>query len=311
MIKKKLTINEQIEHMKDKGIKFEIISIEDARKYLSQSNYYFKLKSYAKNFNKYSSTEKNGQYLHLDFAYIKELSILDMYLRKLILKMSLDIEHFLKTKMLYDLSNNELEDGYNIVKKYLDFDYMREKRLYDKIGNSASSDMIVKIRNGEEEFALWNIVEAMSFGDFIDIYQLYYSEYPTKNYGSYLWSIKFLRNAAAHNNCLLNSLKHPYNINIHKTKEIMTYLSKIKSISSGVKSKWMQNPLVHDFVVLLFVYFDLIESKNIRNNGKMELEWLFKERMLRNKEYFSYNDTIKESYHYVTRVIQYLSNKYR
>ena len=73
MIKKKLTINEQIEHMKDKGIKFEIISIEDARKYLSQSNYYFKLKSYAKNFNKYSSTEKNGQYLHLDFAYIKEL----------------------------------------------------------------------------------------------------------------------------------------------------------------------------------------------------------------------------------------------
>lgn len=311
MHKKKLTIDGQIEHMDSKGIKFEIISKDAAKSFLAHNNYYFKLKSYAKNFNQYPFGEKKGQYLHLDFAYIKELSILDMYLRKIILKMSLDIEHFLKTKMLYDLSINATEDGYNIVKMYLDYDFMREKRLYDKIGNSASSDLITKIKSGEEDFALWNIVEAMSFGDFIEIYQLYYSEYPSKNYGSFLWSIKFLRNAAAHNNCLLNTLRQPYNINIHKTKEIMTHLSKIKSISSGVKSKWMQNPAVHDFIVLLFVYFDLIESKDIRNSGKKELEWLFNDRMLEHKEYFSKNDTIKESYNYVARVIQYFGNKYR
>lgn len=50
---------------------------------------------------------------------------------------------------------------------------------------------------------------------------------------SYLWSIKFLRNAAAHNNCLLNSLKAPYHITIHKTKEIQLEVSKIKTISSN------------------------------------------------------------------------------
>lgn len=58
--------------------------------------------------------------------------------------------------------------------------------------------------------------------DFIELYQLYYSLYPVKanDFSSYLWSVKFLRNAAAHNNYLLNSLKAPYHVAIHKTKEI-------------------------------------------------------------------------------------------
>ena len=307
----KLTIDDQIAHMESKGIKFELATKEDAKRFLSHNNYYFKLKAYAKNYGKYTTGESKGKYLHLDFAYMEELSVLDMYFRKLIIKMSLDIEHFLKTKMLFDLSKNQEEDGYGIVREYLQYDYTREKRLYDKIGNSASSDLISKIKNGEEEFALWNIVEAMSFGDFIDLYQLYYSKYPSKNYGSYLWSIKFLRNAAAHNNCLLNTLRRPYNVTIHKTKEIMTQLAKIKSISSNVRSKWMSNPVVHDFVVLVYVYYDLIESKGIREHGKKELQQLFDERMLFHKDYFIGNDTIREAYRFVSRVVQYFGNKFR
>ena len=40
---------------------------------------------------------------------------LDMYLRKLIVHMCLDVEHFLKTRLMYDISINEAEDGYNIL----------------------------------------------------------------------------------------------------------------------------------------------------------------------------------------------------
>lgn len=244
MVKKKLSIPEQIQDMQDKGITFYITDEKEACNFLKYNNYYFKLKSYGKNYEKYLTTAKKGQYINLDFAYLQELSTLDMYLRKVILSMALDIEHALKIQLLYDLSQNNSENGYDIVKQYLDADYMRIKSLHDKIGKSAASDLIEKKQHQDDNYALWEIVEIMSFGEFIDLYQLYYSTYPSKNndYSNYLWSIKFLRNAAAHNNCLLNSLKAPYHVKIHKTKEIQFEISKDKNNFTEYKRKMDDKP---------------------------------------------------------------------
>lgn len=115
MNRKKLTIAEQISDMHQKGITFHYTEEQDVSRFLKYNNYYFKLKSYGKNYDKYNSTEKKGQYLNLDFSYLQELSTLDMYLRKTIIAMALDIEHALKTQLLYDLSANDAEDGYSIV----------------------------------------------------------------------------------------------------------------------------------------------------------------------------------------------------
>jgi hypothetical protein len=101
MSKTKLSIRDQIIHMKDlKGVNFSIINETDAEKFLMENNYYFKLKSYAKNYDKYVSGKSAGKYINLEFAYLKELSTLDMYLRKFIIKMTLDIEHFLKIQLV-------------------------------------------------------------------------------------------------------------------------------------------------------------------------------------------------------------------
>lgn len=81
--KQKLTVEGQVQDMKEKDIKFEICSEEDAKKFLQYNNYYFKLKSYARNYNMNSQTKK---YFNLDFAYLVELSKLDMYIRKIILE---------------------------------------------------------------------------------------------------------------------------------------------------------------------------------------------------------------------------------
>lgn len=312
-MKKKLTILEQLEDMRLKGITFNYISEKEACSFLKYNNYYFKLKSYGKNYDKYIATAKKGQYINLDFSYLQELSTLDMYLRKLIISMSLDIEHALKTQLLYDLSQNESENGYNITKQYLDADYMRVKSLHDKIGRSAASDLIQTKIKSNDEYALWEIVEVMTFGEFIDLYQLYYSLYPCKDkdYSNFLWSIKFLRNAAAHNNCILNSLKAPYHITIHKTKEIQLEISYIKTLSPNTREKWMSNPVIHDFVTLVFVYVNLIKSAGIKQAGMKQLKWLFEERMLKHKEYFSKNATIVESYNFTYKIIHYFCNKYR
>ena len=58
-----------------------------------------------------------------------------MHLRKLILSIALDIEHALKTQLLYDLSRNDIEDGYSIVSQYLSVDYNRENLLLIKLVN--------------------------------------------------------------------------------------------------------------------------------------------------------------------------------
>lgn len=128
MKKINLNINSQIEYMKNvNGIKFDIATEDQAREFLKHSNYFFKLKSFAKNYDKYNNGEFKDKYINLDFAYLQELSRLDMILRKLIINMTLDIEHFAKTKLIYDCSENNLEDGYTIVDEFFrKFPYVKD-----------------------------------------------------------------------------------------------------------------------------------------------------------------------------------------
>lgn len=207
--KVKLTVDEQITDMRTKNVQFEICSIEDAKKFLKYNNYYFKLKSYARNYVVNPQTKK---YYNLDFAYLVELSKLDMHIRKIILEMSLDVEHYLKVRLMNDLSNNPLEDGYNIVEVFLQYNPSAQEDIKRKASTySFCSDLAEKHLNQynePEKLAVWNIVELLSFGNFMELYTVYYQTYKSFNYIPYLKSIKFIRNAAAHNNCLLSSLKN-------------------------------------------------------------------------------------------------------
>ena len=72
-MKTKLTIDDQIAHMKKKGITFSYdVSEEDAKYFLQHNNYYIKLASYRNNYNK-----QNDKYINLDFAYLKERHLSD------------------------------------------------------------------------------------------------------------------------------------------------------------------------------------------------------------------------------------------
>ena len=114
MLKSKYSIDEQLKNLEGKNVQFNIMSKEEAREYLQNNTYYFKLKSYEKSFE--YNVSKN-QYINLEFAYLVELSKLDMYLRELIIRISLHTEHFLKVKLIDDLTKNEKEDGYHVVCK--------------------------------------------------------------------------------------------------------------------------------------------------------------------------------------------------
>lgn len=300
-----------MQNLKQKGVTFHCMDEEAAGKYLKYNSYYFKLKAYAKN---YTINPRNGHYVNLDFAYLVELSKIDMYLRQMILTMCLDIEHLLKTRMLYDLSINTQENGYDIVEKYFAA-YPGTKPSIDQKATSYSivSNLAEKHLDDSEKYALWNVVELLSFGKFVELYTIYYQTYPSNNYSTYLGSIKFLRNAAAHNNCLISSLKTPNGTKkFKKTKQLANALANAKEISETSRNKKMSNPVIHDFVALLFVYNDLTKesaNRKMRDARMQELNHFFHNengRILKNKHYFEKNQLITETYKFVSSVIKYI-----
>ena len=62
--KEKLNITEQIKHMCDKGIQFNIEDEEFAADYLTNNTYYFKLKAYEKLYNKSPSGPNKDKYIN-------------------------------------------------------------------------------------------------------------------------------------------------------------------------------------------------------------------------------------------------------
>jgi len=304
MRKIKLTIDEQIEHMKNNnGIKFNIMDEEDSKVYLKDNTYYFKIKSYAKNYEKYINGKNIGRYINLEFAYLVELSKIDMYFRRIVLKMTLDIEHFLKTQLLRDFQYNPDEDGYSIVRDFLNqYPYIL-KNIDHKSKNSASSDLANKYKNN---YAIWNIVELLSFNDFTKLYQMYYTKYKIKgSLEEYLWSVRLLRNAAAHNSCLLNSLRTPYNYNVKPNEKIIHELSKIEAVGRKARNNRMKNPVMHDFIVTVYVFNNIITSKKIKSITMQELKDLIDERITRNSAYFKTNQILTSHYEFVKKVVDY------
>lgn len=317
--KLKLTVEEQIQDMVDKNIQFELYSKEDAKKFLKYNNYYFKLKSYARNYNINPRTKK---YYNLDFAYLVELSKLDMYIRKIILELSLDVEHYLKVRLMNDLSDNPEENGYNIVRLFLQYHSNAGADIQSKANKySFCSDLAEKHLNEYKEpkkLSVWNIVELFSFGNFMELYGLYYQTYPSFNYYTYLRSIKFIRNAAAHNNCILSTLRKPPNSlkKFSKTKKLANILGKIPEFQKlDNRDAMMRNPVIHDFVTLLFVYNDIMkvsETKYNRNKKMEEICHLFCDedgRIKKNKSYFQKNPYIKEAYSFICSIIKYIDKK--
>lgn len=302
MDRPKLKIEEQIDHMKECGIKFTIEDEEAASKFLHESTYYFKVKAYAKNYSKYNFGENRGKYVDLEFAYLHELSIIDTLLRKEIIKMSLDIEHFLKVNMLVDCSENSNHDGYSIINDLFRFNPDLKKTIVQKSAASTCNDLVNKYM---DNFAIWNIVEVMSFGEFIELYALYYDTSTDWIYNT-LFPIKKLRNAAAHNNCLINNLKTNISGGVTPNKRIYNEVCKIKDMPKRSVEKRMTHPIVHDFVVLLYVFASVVNSDKTKRYTLNELKNLFDVRMTKHKEYFTNNSLLISTYRFTKLILDKL-----
>lgn len=287
------TSDELISHMKTKGIKFNIVNEEDAKLFLQNNNYYMKLASYRANYDK---RKINDEYINLDFAYLQELSTIDMHLRYLILQMCLDVEHALKTRLLKDIEDNPEEDGYDIIRRFI----TKYERSCQNIQKHKSSEYCRKlIDKYYPYFPAWVFVELISFGDMVKLYEYYIERYPGRLKDSeLLYSVRDLRNAAAHSNCLINRLQRGNN---KPSVKIVKFVSKIDGIGASMRTNKLSNKFLYDFVSLLYVYNEFINVNVVKEKRFKQMKEFIDGRMVKNKEYFDKNECIKTAYTFVKK----------
>lgn len=299
----KLSIPQQIEHMKDKGITFDLYKEPTARTFLAEHNYYFKLKAYAHNFDRYKAPEKNKRYINLDFAHLVDLSKIDADFRKIILSMCVDLEHYLKVRMLNHCTMVD-EDGYSIVKRLFEMQPDLKDEIEKKVNTSTCHQIVDKRKDA---WAIWSVVELISFGPFIDLYNLFYLDHKFEDdCRSYLYAIKMIRNAAAHNNCLLNQMRAPYSRMISPSYDLRNAINKISSFKADRVNQQLQNPTTHDFLALVLVYSKIVPEP-ARTKGLDAAKALFNVRMLEHKDYYAKQQGLINTYHFVAEILNKLS----
>ena len=113
-----LTAVQLVEHLKSRGVTFELCSEEDAVAYLSDANNYLRAAAYRKLYFRQVDGDNPGAYVNLDFEDLVELSSIDRRLREVLLSATIDVEHFAKMRLLRMCEEHD-EDGYAIVSDYL------------------------------------------------------------------------------------------------------------------------------------------------------------------------------------------------
>lgn len=298
----KLTVPQIIDYCKNElGITFNIMDEEKAQEFLHKNNYFFRLKQYTEIcFEK----TKSGKYQGLDFGHLVELSTVDMFLRKLLLKMTIDLEHYLKVNLVNDCQTNPDDDGYGVVKAFFEKEPYIQKTV--EKGNNFSCYSGMDIDQCLAYPAVWNVVELLGFHDFTYFYSFYYEYFHLKSeFKSHIDSIRRIRNAAAHNSCMLCNFKpgkYPFD------PEISFELAGANlGVSPGTITANLKIPLINDFVVMLSVYTRLITSPMVKQKTFEEIKDFFDTRMVYHKDYFEKFTNIKNAYTFARKLLDYYS----
>ena len=319
--KPKMSAADLVKKMRDeKGITFNLVSEAEAERYLSDINNYFRTASYRKNYQKYQRGVNQGKYMDLDFAYLQELSQIDWELRKCISAMCHDIEHDLKTHLLHDIEVDPNEDGYQIVEDFINLNpyligkiaptatstytgelmqkYLTISRVYDPVRRRRVTTI-----SAYNDCPVWAFVEFITFGDFIHLYEHYYDKIGASRLSTpVLNSVKSLRNACAHNNCILADLG---NLTQHAPNEISRMVAGINSITSSQRRNRLSSRPVVEFLCLLYGYRFAVTSGGPHHSLHQLLSLLLK-RIPQHKEFFQQNTLITGSYDFVLKTIEHL-----
>lgn len=303
--KPKLDPEAQIEHLKRKGIRFNITSESEALRYLADKNTFFKLISYRKLFPLRDGGKHNGEYANLEFAHLQDLASVDQHMRYAFLPMTLDIEHFAKVKVVNRVGSHTGEDGYSIVADYLSHLAPAERKRRERELNMArfdpcSADLAEKYR---DDMPVWVLLELVSFGTLIDFYLFCSKRWDDQVMAEehyLLRQVKALRNSAAHSSNMLVGLREK-STPLATSKTVSAAVAKA-GIGKRARSAKMRNPRLQQMTTFLWAYNRLVVGDTCRENARKSMRRL-KGRIGEHAEYYERNDTIRSSFDFLEKLL--------
>lgn len=337
MLEKKpyCSATELVDKMESKGITFQKISKNDAAKYLIEKNNFLRLYAYRKNFQKAELGEKKGKYINLDFFHLKALAILDLQLRKQIFGICIDIEHCLKLSLLKDFETRKPEDAYAIVTNFFKNNYYTANDILQKSiqRNGYISDLLKKyisecdqLNNEDDDVCyytflqnntkkqycidmpIWVLLESITFGGLIRFYEFYYEYYEEDTPISIklLNSIKSIRNACAHNNCILHDLSGN---KCHPLSFVWTFVSKKGCTKSMIQSR-LKCRTLHEFACVLYLANKRYGNstflpKDILHHDLKEIQGVLVQFEHKYLCMFQKNDIILSSFQFLKKIVDF------
>jgi len=301
----------------EKGITFEHMDDATAEEYLGDRNNYLRTAAYRKNYDKHRTGNNEGKYISLDFAYLVELSRLDMYLRAHLLQMCIDIEHALKVFVVADVESNPCEDGYSVVDAFLIQNPDVLRSIARKVDSVFTGDLInkyfelcyvVDFATGSvcteilrSDCPVWVLVEVLAFKDFLRFVEFYLRTYPGRINVNFklLNTVRNLRNACAHNNCILTSLRPGAT---QPTQIVSQRIAKIPTIARLERKNKLSCRPLFEITCLLIEYVNWV-SAPLRLKRMSELKDFAHGRLVKHMDFFAENQTINTSIIFLQKTI--------
>lgn len=323
----KLIVEEQIDYLKFKGITFNHINEFEASQFLNNNSYYYKVTAFRKNFAKNSEQK----YQNIDFATLRDLATIDMHLRYLLLKLSLDVEHSIKTKLISIITRSD-EDGYAIIEEY---DNYQLNNLLNKHGLSEEEKQEIKdnyipaaqniMRDSKnpkgyhkdlfdkhnDRPSIWVLIELMSYGSLANFIKFYverekFGSTALKDASDFIHFSKNIRDSAAHSRPILFNIIGPeqFRMTSKPKVKIKNYLVNA-GLPKPVINNYLMNLKVHDLCCLLFLHDSYVIGTKARRERKKELITLMK-RARREKQLYPESKELNEILFILcTLIIQY------
>lgn len=318
----KLNLSDQLAYLaNDKNISCDILTVTEAQNILENTNFYYKITCYKRNFRK----DSNNKYIDLDFFHLYDLSIIDMRMRHLFNKLCLYIEHSLKKNLIKDITNST-EDGYAIVNEFDSFERvkfnLKQQVLRQRYGQnyinvnykpilkrtiynvSDPNDYDYQISRkyfNSKIVPVWVLIEKLNFGQLIDFIKFYVDK-QKNNYAYYktaeelLIMIKRIRNASSHNRpILMNIANKNHSGSLVVSSNVKSFLTKYQ-INKNVSRKeislynnLLEHTKIHDIFCLMILYKEYIESEKMIFARRKEIRSFIYRAKLNKKHYSKHN----------------------
>ena len=302
-----LDIDEQIAKLRRKGVTFNLCGEDEARAYLTNRMYFFKLYAYRVLFEKHVGGPLDNQFLGLDFWHLRQLASVDRTLRYALLPCTLDVEHYARVRLMQKTTLHEDKDGYSVVSDYMTALNHAERRRREGEIHALERDVycgdLVRKYGSPDQMPLWVFLELASFGTFIDLYLFCANRWNDEEMRHEHYNLrqsKMVRNACAHSSNIINGFSRSDAIT--RPDDAVWRALAEAGVSRRVRSAKMRNSRLQQIATLLYLHMSTVPKGTSRTRAKADLGKL-QTAMTNTLEILSDNDAVRSSFGFLGKLI--------